>query len=69
MSDNAEHGAAGVGALSPAAGRARRQRRPTGEPPPLPHPVTISARDVAGSSGGGPRRCVRGRSAHAVAPG
>ena len=44
MSDNAEHGAAGVGALSPAAGRARRQRRPTGEPPPLPHPVTISAR-------------------------
>ena len=44
MSDNAEHRAVGVGALSPAAGSARRQRRPTGEPPPLPHPVTISAR-------------------------
>ena len=42
MSDNAEHGAAGVGALSPAAGKARRQRRPTGEPPPLPHPVTVT---------------------------
>jgi hypothetical protein len=42
MSDNAEHGAVGVGALSPAAGRARRQRRPTGEPPPLPHPVTVT---------------------------
>jgi tRNA A-37 threonylcarbamoyl transferase component Bud32 len=42
MSDNVGHGAAGVGALSPAAGRARRQRRPTGEPPPLPHPVTIT---------------------------
>ena len=42
MSDNAEHGAAGVGALSPAAGTARRQRRPTGEPPPLPHPVTVT---------------------------
>ena len=26
----------------PAAGRARRQRRPTGAPPPLPHPVTIT---------------------------
>ena len=25
-----------------AVGKARRQRRPTGEPPPLPHPVTIS---------------------------
>jgi hypothetical protein len=25
-----------------AAGKGRRQRRPTGEPPPLPHPVTIT---------------------------
>ena len=25
-----------------AVGKARRQRRPTGEPPPLPHPVTIT---------------------------
>jgi membrane-associated phospholipid phosphatase len=30
--------------LPPAAGvdKARRQRRPTGEPPPLPHPVTVT---------------------------
>jgi membrane-associated phospholipid phosphatase len=26
----------------PAAGKGRRQRRPTGAPPPLPHPVTIT---------------------------
>jgi tRNA A-37 threonylcarbamoyl transferase component Bud32 len=44
MSDTGEHGAAGVGAVGAAAGRARQQRRPTGTPPPLPHPVTISAR-------------------------
>ena len=25
-----------------AVGRVRRQRRPTGAPPPLPHPITIS---------------------------
>ncbi len=25
-----------------AAGKGRRQRRPTGAPPPLPHPVTIT---------------------------
>jgi hypothetical protein len=44
MSDHAEHGDAGLGAVSPAVGRARRQRRPSGVPPPLPHPVTVSAR-------------------------
>ena len=26
----------------PAVRKARRQRRPTGAPPPLPHPVTVS---------------------------
>ena len=45
MSDNIGRVAAGNGPASGpgvAVGRARRQRRPTGEPPPLPHPVTIS---------------------------
>jgi hypothetical protein len=28
--------------LGHAAGKGRRQRRPTGAPPPLPHPVTIT---------------------------
>ena len=48
MSDDARHGAAGdsPARLLPglAAGKARRQRRPSGMPPPLPHPVTVSAR-------------------------
>ena len=44
MSDNVEHRVAEPGAAEPAVGKARRQRRPTGAPPPLPHPVTISAR-------------------------
>ena len=39
MSDDIGRVSAGDG---PAAGRARRQRRPTGAPPPLPHPVTIT---------------------------
>ena len=39
MSDNIGRVAAGDG---PAAGKTRRQRRPTGAPPPLPHPVTIT---------------------------
>ena len=45
MSNNAGRVAARDGPVSlpdAAAGRARRQRRPTGEPPPLPHPVTIT---------------------------
>src|SRR5947207_10596027 len=46
MSDNIARVAAGDGrASSPpgaATGKARRQRRPTGAPPPLPHPVTIT---------------------------
>ena len=45
LSDNIGRVAAGNGPASGpgvAVGRARRQRRPTGEPPPLPHPVTIS---------------------------
>ena len=37
----AGHGAAGV-PPGAAAGKGRRQRRPTGAPPPLPHPVTIT---------------------------
>ncbi len=44
MSDNVEHRVAEPGAAEPAVGKARRQRRPTGAPPPLPHPVTISSR-------------------------
>ena len=46
MSDDIGHVAAGDGRGSlppgPAAHKARRQRRPTGAPPPLPHPVTIT---------------------------
>ena len=44
MSDNIRQVAAGDGAASQpdqAVGKGRRQRRPTGAPPPLPHPVTI----------------------------
>ncbi len=44
MSDNVEHRVAEPGAAEPAVGKAHRQRRPTGAPPPLPHPITISAR-------------------------
>ena len=44
MSDNVEHRVAEPGAAEPAVGKVRRQRRPTGVPPPLPHPITISAR-------------------------
>ena len=46
MSDDTRRVAAGDGAASPpgaAAGKGRRQRRPTGAPPPLPHPITIGA--------------------------
>ena len=39
MSEDTGRVAAGDG---PAAGRAHRQRRPTGAPPPLPHPATIT---------------------------
>ena len=39
MSEHIGRVAAGDG---PAAGKGRRQRRPTGAPPPLPHPVTIT---------------------------
>ena len=49
MSENVERAVAGPGVAGPsvpaddtAAHRARRQRRPTGAPPPLPHPITIS---------------------------
>ena len=45
MSDNVGRVAAGDGAASlpgQAAGKSRRQRRPTGAPPPLPHPITIT---------------------------
>ena len=46
MSEDIGHVAAGDGAAGlppgPAAGKAHRQRRPTGAPPPLPHPVTIT---------------------------
>jgi hypothetical protein len=44
LSDDVRHVAAGDGAASlpgQAAGKGRRRRRPTGAPPPLPHPVTI----------------------------
>ena len=44
MSDDVRHVAAGDGAASlpgQAVGKGRRQRRPSGAPPPLPHPVTI----------------------------
>jgi hypothetical protein len=44
LSDDTRRVAAGDGAASPpgaAAGKGRRQRRPTGAPPPLPHPMTI----------------------------
>jgi len=44
LSDNIRQVAAGDGAASQpdqAVGKGRRQRRPTGAPPPLPHPVTI----------------------------
>jgi tRNA A-37 threonylcarbamoyl transferase component Bud32 len=46
LSDNVGPVAAGDGRASlppgTAAGKARRQRRPTGAPPPLPHPVSIT---------------------------
>ena len=51
MSDDTRRVAAGDGAASlpgaaslagAAAGRGRRQRRPTGAPPPLPHPITVT---------------------------
>jgi hypothetical protein len=44
LSDDTRRVAAGDGVASPpgaAAGKGRRQRRPTGAPPPLPHPITI----------------------------
>ena len=46
MSEHIGRGVAGDGPasspLGPAVGKGRRQRRPTGAPPPLPHPVTIT---------------------------
>jgi hypothetical protein len=45
LSDDIGRVAAGDGPASlpgAAVGNTRRQRRPTGEPPPLPHPVAIS---------------------------
>ncbi len=45
MSDDIGRVAAGDGPASspgPAVHKTRRQRRPTGAPPPLPHPVTIT---------------------------
>jgi membrane-associated phospholipid phosphatase/tRNA A-37 threonylcarbamoyl transferase component Bud32 len=46
LSDDIGRVAAGGGPagvpLGPAVGKGRRQRRPTGAPPPLPHPVTIT---------------------------
>jgi membrane-associated phospholipid phosphatase len=46
VSDNAWPVATGDGRSSPspgvASGKARRQRRPSGAPPPLPHPVTLT---------------------------
>jgi membrane-associated phospholipid phosphatase/tRNA A-37 threonylcarbamoyl transferase component Bud32 len=45
LSDNAERVAAADGPASmpgAAVGKARRQRRPTGAPPPLPHPISFS---------------------------
>src|SRR5437763_14017129 len=46
MSDNIARVTAGDGPArvppGPAAGKGRRQRRPTGAPPPLPHPVTLT---------------------------
>ena len=45
MSDDTGRVAARDGPASlpgAAVGKARRQRRPTGEPPPLPHPVTTT---------------------------
>ena len=41
MSTSAAGGPAGS-PTGPAVGKGRRQRRPTGAPPPLPHPVTIT---------------------------
>src|SRR5256884_8497281 len=46
MSDNIARVPAGDGPArvppGPAIRKARRQRRPTGAPPPLPHPVTLT---------------------------
>ena len=46
MSEDIGRVAAGDGPAGlppgPAAGKAHRQRRPSGAPPPLPHPVTIT---------------------------
>ena len=49
MSENTERTTAALGpaippgtAGGPAVHRTHRQRRPTGAPPPLPHPITIS---------------------------
>ncbi|HEY7880580.1 MAG TPA: hypothetical protein VID31_07035, partial [Streptosporangiaceae bacterium] len=46
MSENTGRTAAGDGRATvppgPAVRKARRQRRPTGAPPPLPHPVNVS---------------------------
>jgi hypothetical protein len=46
VSHDVEHLAAGSrpasGPPGPAVRKARRQRRPTGAPPPLPHPVNVS---------------------------
>jgi membrane-associated phospholipid phosphatase len=46
LSEHIGRGVAGDGPASsppgPAVGKGRRQRRPTGAPPPLPHPVTIT---------------------------
>ena len=46
MSENTEHTAAPPGTLGPPTAapvpRTARQRRPTGAPPPLPHPIAVS---------------------------
>jgi len=45
LSDDTRRVAAGDGAASlpgSAIGKGRRQRRPTGAPPPLPHPITVT---------------------------
>ena len=55
MSEHSGRAVAGNGRASvppgPAVPKGRRQRRPTGAPPPLPHPVTITT----------PRRSLRER--------
>ena len=52
----------------PAERRMARRRRPTGAPPPLPHPVSVTTTAWLILGGRGARRRVPSVRAHAVAP-